>query len=112
MHRILKHAPILYGKTTRWAEVRCTGSRHRPSRRPCVRPFGRRRVDRRPATIILLDALESLLAKDRLHHDAIVETLAGELDALMKRAAKHQRMPLIVVVAAYLEFTANVLAEL
>ncbi|KAF1730001.1 hypothetical protein CRV24_009458 [Beauveria bassiana] len=62
----------------------------------------RRRRDRATAgglsTTIILDALESLLAKDRVHHDAIVETLAA--------------MPPIVVVAAYLEFTANVLAEL
>ncbi|KAF1729738.1 ATPase family protein [Beauveria bassiana] len=63
-------------------------------------------------TIILLDELEVLLAKDRVHHDAIVETLAGELDALAERAVNQQRLPPVVVVAACLDYAADVPARL
>ncbi|KAM3447350.1 hypothetical protein MY3296_008820 [Beauveria thailandica] len=84
---------------------------------PSVKPSALRETFRQASaggrpTIILLDSLESLLAKDRVHHEAIVETLAGELDALAKRAAEQQRMPPVVVVAACLEYAANVPADL
>ncbi|KAM3506657.1 hypothetical protein MY10362_002246 [Beauveria mimosiformis] len=84
---------------------------------PSIKPSALRETFRQASaggrpTIILLDSLERLLAKDRVHHDAIVETLAGELDALAERAAEQQRMPPVVVVAACLEYAANVPAEL
>lgn len=59
-------------------------------------------------TLVLLDELEELLAKDRANHDVVVEALSEELDALAARAATQQRLPPVVVVAACLDYAADV----
>ncbi|OAA60764.1 AAA family ATPase [Cordyceps fumosorosea ARSEF 2679] len=59
-------------------------------------------------SIILLDELEDLLAKDRSNHDVVVEALGAELDALAARASAQGSLPPVLVVAACLDFMANV----
>ncbi|KAM3510916.1 hypothetical protein MY11210_005454 [Beauveria gryllotalpidicola] len=111
------HGPRGLGKTMILRQLAATGWGEVHWILPSVKPSALLDIFRQASTsglptIILLDSLEKLLAKDRVHHDAIVETLTSQLDALADRIVEERRLPRVVVVAACLEYEADVPAEL
>lgn len=63
-------------------------------------------------SVILVDGLEDLLAKDRPNREAVIEALADELDALAEDAARNGALPRVAVVATCLDYMTDVPAKL
>ncbi|TQW00747.1 hypothetical protein V2A60_001797 [Cordyceps javanica] len=101
---ILQHLAETGWGTAHWIRCTCKSTDIRET-------FKTATASGRPS-IILLDELEDMLAKDRSNHDAVVEALGNELDALAARSRSQQRLPPVVVVGACLDFMTNVPAKL
>lgn len=63
-------------------------------------------------SIILIDAIHELIAKDRSNRDAVIECLADELDALSAQAVAQNALPNVLVVATCLDYMTDVPAKL
>ncbi|RDA85404.1 hypothetical protein CP532_1943 [Ophiocordyceps camponoti-leonardi (nom. inval.)] len=63
-------------------------------------------------SIILIDGLEDLLAKDRSNRESVIEALGDELDSLSVEAAKADALPKVVVLATCLDYMTDVPAKL
>uniref|UniRef100_A0A8H7TVJ9 AAA+ ATPase domain-containing protein n=1 Tax=Bionectria ochroleuca TaxID=29856 RepID=A0A8H7TVJ9_BIOOC len=55
-------------------------------------------------SIVLIDALEELISKDRQNREAVVEAIAEELDALSATAKAQNALPRVVVIASCLDY--------
>ncbi|RDA95078.1 hypothetical protein CP533_2131 [Ophiocordyceps camponoti-saundersi (nom. inval.)] len=63
-------------------------------------------------SIILIDGLEDLLAKDRSNRESVIEALGDELDSLSADAVKADALPKVVVLATCLDYMTDVPAKL
>ncbi|XP_044724147.1 ATPase family associated with various cellular activities (AAA) domain-containing protein [Hirsutella rhossiliensis] len=63
-------------------------------------------------SMVLVDGLEDLLAKERPNREAVIEALADELDSLADEAARNGALPRVVVVATCLDYMTDVPAKL
>ncbi|CAG9997469.1 unnamed protein product [Clonostachys byssicola] len=59
-------------------------------------------------SIVLIDALEELISKDRQNREAVVEAIAEELDALSATAKAQNALPRVVVIASCLDYMTDV----
>ncbi|VUC37698.1 unnamed protein product [Clonostachys rosea] len=59
-------------------------------------------------SIVLIDALEELISKDRQNREAVVEVIAEELDALSTTAKAQNALPRVVVIASCLDYMTDV----
>lgn len=63
-------------------------------------------------SMVLIDALDELIVKDRSNRDAVIETLCDELDALSAAAVELNGLPKTVVVATCMDYMTDVPAKL
>ncbi|PFH57236.1 hypothetical protein XA68_15323 [Ophiocordyceps unilateralis] len=63
-------------------------------------------------SIVLLDGLEDLLAKERSNRESVIEALGDELDRLSLEAAGADALPKVVVLATCLDYMTDVPAKL
>ncbi|CAG9936941.1 unnamed protein product [Clonostachys rosea f. rosea IK726] len=59
-------------------------------------------------SIVLIDALEELISKDRQNREAVVEAIAEELDALSATAKAQNALSRVVVIASCLDYMTDV----
>ncbi|KAH6607212.1 aaa family atpase [Trichoderma cornu-damae] len=63
-------------------------------------------------SLLFIDGLEDILAKERSNRDSVVEALGEELDALSAAASAANALPRVVVIATCLDYLADVPAKL
>ncbi|KAL6797695.1 P-loop containing nucleoside triphosphate hydrolase protein [Trichoderma sp. SZMC 28013] len=63
-------------------------------------------------SLLFIDGLEDILAKDRSNRDTVIEALGDELDNLSAAASTANALPRVVVIATCLDYLADVPAKL
>lgn len=63
-------------------------------------------------SLLFIDGLEDILAKDRSNRDTVIEALGDELDNLSTAASTANALPRVVVIATCLDYLADVPAKL
>ncbi|KAH0497326.1 hypothetical protein TgHK011_004639 [Trichoderma gracile] len=63
-------------------------------------------------SLLFIDGLEDILAKERSNRDSVIEALGEELDNLSAAAAAANALPQVVVIATCLDYLADVPAKL
>ncbi|KAJ4865228.1 ATPase family associated with various cellular activities (AAA) domain-containing protein [Trichoderma breve] len=63
-------------------------------------------------SLLFIDGLEDILAKDRSNRDTVIEALGDELDNLSATASTANALPRVVVIATCLDYLADVPAKL
>ncbi|TWU72723.1 AAA+-type ATPase [Metarhizium rileyi] len=63
-------------------------------------------------SMILIDGLEDLIAKDRPNRDSVIDAIGEELDALSAEATARNALPQVVVVTTCLDYMTDVPAKL
>lgn len=63
-------------------------------------------------SLLFIDGLEDILAKDRSNRDSVIEALGEELDSLSTAASASSALPRVVVVATCQDYLADVPAKL
>ncbi|KAL7947885.1 P-loop containing nucleoside triphosphate hydrolase protein [Trichoderma barbatum] len=63
-------------------------------------------------SLLFIDGLEDILAKDRSNRDTVIEALGDELDNLSAAASAANALPKVVVIATCLDYLADVPAKL
>ncbi|KAL7928490.1 P-loop containing nucleoside triphosphate hydrolase protein [Trichoderma chlorosporum] len=63
-------------------------------------------------SLVFIDGLEDILAKDRANRDTVIEALGDELDNLSAAASTANALPRVVVIATCLDYLADVPAKL
>lgn len=63
-------------------------------------------------SILFIDGLEDILAKDRSNRDSVIEALGEELDSLSAAASASNALPRVVVIATCQDYLADVPAKL
>ncbi|KAF4592539.1 AAA family ATPase [Ophiocordyceps camponoti-floridani] len=62
----------------------------------------------RQPSVVLIDGLEDLVAKDRANRESVIETLGDELDSLSLEASREDALPRVVVLATCLDYMTDV----
>jgi AAA family ATPase len=63
-------------------------------------------------SVVLIDGLEDLIAKERPNREAVIDAIAEELDALSAEASANSALPRVVVITTCLDYMTDVPAKL